>query len=128
MAYNDDEFAAFIEEMEEDEDEEDDSYLIMLNILYLRLKDKRSIKYKHNRINWNEHVEMLHHTGELEFQRRYHMTEESFNKLVEMLREDLMIDIVQSMRASGGNPPILPELVVACGLRSLGGGKENRGC
>ena len=126
MAYNDDEFAAFIEEMEEDEDEdeEDDSYLVMLNVLYLRLKDKRSIKYKHNRINWNEHVEMLHHTGEFEFQRRYHMTEESFNKLVEMLREDLMIDIVQSMRASGGNPPILPELVVACGLRSLGGVKR----
>ena len=49
MAYNDDEFAAFIEEMEEDEDEdeEDDSYLVMLNVLYLRLKDKSSIKYKH---------------------------------------------------------------------------------
>ena len=49
------------------------------------------------------------------------MTEQSFDKLVKLLRRDISIDLMQSMRSSSGNQPITPDMVVAAGLRFLGG-------
>ena len=85
-------------------------------------KPKKKAKYTYERMGWEDgHLAMLRHLGEDEFQRRYHMTEASFNKLVELLRDDLAIDKKQSANSTGGNAPIIPELVVASGLRFLGG-------
>ena len=49
------------------------------------------------------------------------MTEESFNKLVNILREDVTVDGMQSLRSSDVNRQIYPEMIVASGLRFLGG-------
>ena len=44
------------------------------------------------------------------------MTEESFNKLVNILREDVTVDGMQSLRSSAVNRHIYPEMIVASGL------------
>ena len=67
----------------------------------------------------NQHLEMLCHTRG--FQSRYHMSESSFNKLVDILRSDISVDVNQSMRSSSGNDSITPEMIVGAGLRFLGG-------
>ena len=88
-------------EMEEEED---------------RRRQKKSLFI---RIDWEYHVEQLRHTDE--FQKRYHMTEASFNKLLDMLREYIEMNEKQSSCSSRGNVPIIPEIVLASGLRFLGG-------
>ena len=80
---------------------------------------QRRERWKQSRINWNQHLEMLRHTKG--FQSRYHMSEPSFNKLVNILRSDISVDVNQSMRSSSGNGPITPEMIVGAGLRFLGG-------
>ena len=77
------------------------------------------MKWRHTIIDWNKHVEMLHHT--CGFKSRYHMTEPSFNKLVDLLRPQLIGDELQSIRSNSGNDPITPEMIVGSGLRFLGG-------
>jgi hypothetical protein len=55
------------------------------------------------------------------FQRRYHMTSGSFEKLTSMLSDDLQIDTAKSRSSTMGQQPIIPEVIVAAGLRFLGG-------
>ena len=93
-------------------------YNDMVQIFHLN-RQKRRIKFKHTRLNWNQHVKKLKHTKT--FYNRYHMTEESFNKLVNILREDVTVDGMQSLRSSAVNRQIYPEMIVASGLRFLGG-------
>ena len=50
------------------------------------------------------------------------MSEDSFNKLVDLLRPMIAIDQRQSMRSTQGAYPITPEITVGAGLRYLGGG------
>ena len=50
--------------------------------------NRQQPKYFFNRIDWQEHVLMLCHTAE--FQRRYRMTEELFDKLLEILCPELV--------------------------------------
>ena len=57
------------------------------------------------------------------FQRRYHMTESSFFRFVDILEnEGLAVDIEQSKRSTGGNAPITTVMIVALGLRFMRGG------
>ena len=49
------------------------------------------------------------------------MSEESFNKLVNLLREDITVDAMKSSNSARGNDPIYPEMIVGSGLRFLGG-------
>ena len=97
---------------------QDVTYNDMVQIFHLN-RQKRRIKFKHTRLNWNQHVKKLRHTKT--FYNRYHMTEESFNKLVNILREDVTVDGMQSLRSSAVNRQIYPEMIVASGLRFLGG-------
>ena len=56
----------------------DDNVLMRQLLEYLSEQSttgKRATKYIHNRIDWDEHVDMLCHTND--FQQRYHMTEAS---------------------------------------------------
>eukprot|EP00978_Attheya_sp_CCMP212_P033435 scaffold134925_cov24-Attheya_sp.AAC.1 len=81
-------------------------------------KAERRIKWYHERLDWNGHVEKLRHTGG--FESRYHMTEKSFMTLVNVLRDRITVNYAQSMRLTGGNAPIYPELVCGVGIRYLG--------
>jgi len=80
---------------------------------------QRRVKWKHERIDWDKHLEMLRHTRR--FNITYHMTESCFNKLVDILRIDLAKNEVQSIRSTGGNDPITAAMTVGVGLRFLGG-------
>ena len=57
-------------------------------------RQTRGEKYKYNRLDMEEHFEMYRRTKC--FQRRYHMTEESFFDLVGILEsEGLVVDLLQ---------------------------------
>ena len=74
------------------------------------------------KVTWGRHVEVLQHRGE--FGRTYHMELATFEKLVEILRPAVTLDATKSSNSTQGESmPIYPELVVAVGLRWLGGGK-----
>ena len=49
----------------------------------------RRPRWIYDRIDWNNHVEELRYTNK--FQSRYHMTEESFDKLVGILGDEIKI-------------------------------------
>ena len=45
----------------------------------------------------------------------------SLNGLVNLLRDQVSLDEMQSYQSSGGNDPNTPEMIVGAGLRFLGG-------
>ena len=81
----------------------------------------REEKYRLERFNWPEHVDYMSHING--FQSRYHMTKESFVKLLFILEDDLTVDEHQSRRSTRGNCPITSVVMLATGLRYLGGAK-----
>lgn len=88
------------------------------------LEPTRKPKWTLERLDWSEHVKEQVHKEV--FETKYHMALPSFNKLVAFL--DIRIDIRQSERSSAGSgkdgtdvAAISPQLVVAMGLRFLGG-------
>jgi hypothetical protein len=102
------------------EEAETASNKMMKMYLYSRIlkRQHRRQKYRHARNGaWQEHVAMCEHTGG--FERRYHMTKESFDKLVDIL--DLPVNEVKSRNSTRGVEPIHKEIIVASGLRYLGG-------
>ena len=78
-------------------------------------RQQRKAKYKYNRLDMKSHFEMCRHTSG--FQRRYHMSERSFKRLLEILERDLHVDSKQSKNSTSGNAPITPKMKVAIGLR-----------
>lgn len=90
----------------------------MMMIISLR-QQKRKDKYQEHRRNgvWEEHVKKCLHKDQ--FHIRYHMTKESFDKLVELL--SLAVDERKSRNSTGGVHPIDKYLIVASGLRWVGG-------
>ena len=58
------------------------------------LKPVRIPKWKHQQIDWNEHVTKLLH--ENRFHREYRMSLEAFNQLLELLRPSLTVHVVKS--------------------------------
>ena len=76
----------------------------------------RADKWYHRRLCFSHHVEKLEHEGM--FERTYRMSLRAFRKLLVTLGESITLD----HRKSAGAVPILPEMVVAIGLRWLAGG------
>ena len=76
-----------------DDDDEDELHFALL----VSGQKQRRVKWKHQRIDWDIHLKMLRHTGG--FQSRYHMTESTFNKLVDILREALEKNERQSIQS-----------------------------
>ena len=66
---------------------------------------------------WEEHLEKFIHKNE--FHIRYHMTKESFDKLVDLI--DIDVDEIKNRNSTSGIDTIDSNIVVACGLRWLGG-------
>ena len=85
-------------------------------------RQQRKSKYKYNRLDMKSHFDMCRHTSG--FQKRYHMTEHSFQRLLKILEDDLQVNLKQSLNSTGGNAPITPEMKVAIGLRFMGGEKS----
>ena len=96
------------------EDEDD----VALDKLFMDYEE-RDTKLFYERLDWNKHVHLS--IANNTFHRHYHMTIESFNKLVFILRPYLVVNAKQSSNSSKGNLPIRIELVVGVGLRYLGG-------
>jgi hypothetical protein len=86
-----------------------------------QIKLERNHRFRHLRRNnlWEEHLVMSRHTGE--FTATYHMTETSFNKLVDLLSPHLQVDEAKSRNCTAGIQPIDKRIIVAAGLRWLGG-------
>lgn len=111
----------------EDEDVEDHDYddinhqllvLVLVKLLWLApVTIPRREKWSHQRLSWLLHVAKLQHE-EGEFERTYHMSLRAYNKLLDLLRDSITLDHSKA----GGSDLILPELVVAIGLRWLAGG------
>jgi len=101
--------------MADDEDLED---LEAICILFSQNKRRRSIKFKHDRKDWDSHVRMLLTTNK--FDNCFCMSKDHFDFLLEAIREGITVDYLRSMNSTGGNDRIFPEIVMAMGLRFLG--------
>ena len=77
----------------------------------------RRDRWDHTRIDWDAHVEKLHH--EQHFKREYRMSLEAFNKLVFILSPSLQRNNMYSRLST----PISPIIIVSIGIRYLAGGK-----
>jgi hypothetical protein len=95
-----------------------DNTLLLLLLAARSAKKSRKRKWLHERTDWSEHARMKVHQDR--FQTEYHMSFKAFNKLVDILRPSLAVNVKQSM-CSSTNDPIHPEIAVAAGLRYLGG-------
>jgi hypothetical protein len=60
-------------------------------------------------------------THKKDFIAKYHMSETSFNGLIDLLAPHLHVDGIKSRNCTGGNHPIDLRMMVAAGLRWLGG-------
>ena len=95
----------------------------LLNLLLIRRQylRQRQPKFTPPRLVWTDYVSQL--IQQNEFSVTFRMSLFAFNKLVEILRDDLEVHYHQALRSSKKNGPIQPELVVAMSLRWLAGGQ-----
>ena len=82
-------------------------------------KRKRRKKKKHCRTSWAEECEYLDGIPE-GFEEDMRMPKEHFIYLLDGICECLRIDEKQSMISTQGNDPIMPEIILCIGLRTLG--------
>ena len=90
-----------------------------LQTISKRVKQKRRPKYCHRRLNMDEHFNMCEYTNG--FQTRYHMSRNAFDGLVKIL--DIKVNEKQSRNSTSDNTPISSVMVIAIGIRFLGGEK-----
>ncbi len=88
----------------------------LLNLLLIRRQHlrQRQPKFAPPRLVWTDYVSQL--IQQNEFSVTFRMSLFAFNKLVEILRDDLEVHYNQALRSSKKNGPIQPELVVAMSL------------
>jgi hypothetical protein len=95
--------------------DDDEDYWQELEMHFLRLMEaargQRKIKWKHSRLNWNEHVEKLLH--EEEFDATYRMSHEAFTTLLDFLRPMITPNLIKARDSC--DEPIYPEIVMAVG-------------
>jgi hypothetical protein len=93
---------------------------IFLTLIGATVGEQRAPKWQLDRLDWAKHVDHQTHTDE--FTKKYRMTLETFNKLLEILRPYITVDPIKSQNSTPGSLPIHPELVMAIGIRWLAGG------
>jgi hypothetical protein len=98
----------------DDWDELEEQFLLMIGVVM----GQRKIKWKHSRLDWNEHVEKLLH--EEEFDATYRMSLEAFTTLLDFLHPMITPNLIKALNSC--DEPIYPEMVMAVGLRWLAGG------
>ena len=57
------------------------------------------------------------------FQTRYHMSENAYHQLVDILHDDIAPNEEKSRNSTGGNSPISAQMVTCMGIRYMGGEK-----
>ena len=106
-----------------DDDDVIEVYLAVLHFLALctsalyMLPDNRNTSLIEQRLVWNEYSSRHQQRGTLI--RRLRMSKDSFDKLVLLLAEDLVVDEDAASKRGGA---IIPELCLFCTLRYLAGG------
>ena len=88
------------------------------------LQDQTSIrheKWNSYRIVWNKYLQQMHHQNE--FCETFRMSLPTFEKLVALVRKDLLVDELQAYRSCKGFGSCYPEMIVAFSLRWLSGGQ-----
>ena len=93
---------------------DDDDILVMFLVRMIMIQ--RLEKQKYPRLDWDQHLSLKDAVAT--FPRYYHMTVESFKKLVRILSPLVKQDEHQQACAGG---PVPPEFAVVMGLRFLGG-------
>ena len=83
----------------------------------------RQEKFMFKRLDLDYHFRMCEHTKG--FQSRYHMSENAFNSLVDILRQDIAPNVIKSRNSTSNNEPITKKVVTCCGLCFMGGKKLN---
>ena len=82
---------------------------------------QRRPRWIHKRLNWAEHLRKLHH--ERAFDRTYRMLLfDAFNRLLDLLRDDLMTTTATQHGGYHDTDAVEPELIMAIGIRLLAGG------
>ena len=108
---------------------------ILDDIIYGNLPDKscfwtllqhdymnaRKEKFAFRRLDMDYHFCMCRHTDG--FQHRYHMSENAYNNLVNILHPDIAPNEKQSKCSTGNNGPVSAKMVTCMGLRFMGGEK-----
>jgi hypothetical protein len=107
-----------LEDLDRDSEEFVEKLLYILMIFETN-KTKRLFKWEHTRLNWEEALEKERH--QKSFESKYHMSEDAFFTLLELLRHDITVDFTKSRNSTQENDPIYPEVILATGLRFLGG-------
>jgi hypothetical protein len=74
-----------------------------MKFIFSRRKQARSIKYKHQRINWDDHVEKLIYINK--FEQRFRMPLSAFNYFLEELRESITVSCLKSTCSTSRNEP-----------------------
>ena len=91
--------------------------ILSVGTLLLMMPDERKSPLYDQRLIWNQYSSRHHQRGT--FARRLRMHKDSFDKLVQLLEADLLVDEVSADLRGGA---ILPEICVYCTLRYLAGG------
>jgi DDE superfamily endonuclease len=90
--------------------------LVCVAALYL-VPEKRNRSLIEQRLAWDEYCWRHHQRGTLK--RRIRMSKDSFDKLVLLIQDDLVVDDASADKRGGA---ILPEICLYCTLRYLAGG------
>ena len=95
-----------------------DKVLMIYGLLCGENSRLKNIKFRHIRVDWEYHINMLEYTNE--FEQRFWMSWSMFDDLVEELCIPLTVSVAQSLCSTSGNKPIYPEVIIGIGLRILG--------
>ncbi|CAJ1959471.1 unnamed protein product [Cylindrotheca closterium] len=99
----------------------DDDYdtALFFALAHLTQQQTRRPKYPTERVNWDEHLQKELYQNS--FHRTYCMSYPSFMKLKGLLGDKIVLNGARST-ASSGTAPIIPQVVMACGICWLAGG------
>lgn len=101
---------------------DDDDETTLIHLIFSQNKKARHVKWSHERVDWTEYVQKLHHTRSFETKMR--MPYDAFQELVTLLRPRITVDEQKARAGGAGSDPIYPEMVCAIGLRFLAGEME----
>jgi hypothetical protein len=93
--------------------------VLLMKVILKDSASTRNPKWNSYRIIWEEYLLQMTHQDE--FEETFRMSFPTFQKLVKLLRKDLLVDTLQAHRSTQGFGEIYPEMIVAFSLRWLAG-------
>jgi hypothetical protein len=98
-------------------DKDDDLEMLLALSVALLTNNVQGDVIKRQQLKWCSHVKSLKHQGLLRIY--YRMSFSVFSKLLNLLREDLMVDAKKTRNRTSNQDPIGPEMILHCTLRYL---------